>query len=224
MANRNFANSRVYSGHVMPVELEVSIPIGASGAVGTIAGAYISSVTLLATGMYQIQLQDNYAGYYMGSHQFISPVTGSALAIDSVSAALTVGAAYQITTVGTNTDAAWRAIGVPAGVAIAVGVPFVALATGSGATGTGRVKAVAAGAGIDKVELIGNPNTTLAPVSATGAGALGGIITIQCLQAQIGAATTQGTALQYAAANPASGSTLNLRFLLSNSSVTIGGN
>lgn len=224
MANRNFANSRVYSGHVMPVEIDVSIPIGSSGAVGTIAGAYISSVTKMATGMYQIKLQDNYSGYYFGGYQFISPVTGSALAIDSVSAALTVGAAYQVTTVGNNTDAAWRAVGVPAGVTIAVGVGFIALATGSGASGTGRVKAIATGSGIDKVELISDPNYTIAPMSTTGAGALGTLITLQTLQAQIGSATTQGTALQYAVASPADGSTLKLKFLLSNSSVTIGGN
>jgi hypothetical protein len=173
--------------------------------------------------MYQIQMQDNYSGYYLGASQFISPVTGSALAIDSVSSALSVGAAYQITVVGANTDAAWRAIGVPAGVTIAVGVPFVAIATGSGASGAGRVKAVAAGSGINKIELIGNPNTTIAPFSSVGAGQLGAIVTIQTLVAQIGAATTQGSALQYAAADPANGSTLKLSFLMSDSSVLIGG-
>lgn len=202
----------------MPVELDVSIPVGASGAVGTTTGAYISSVTKLATGLYQIKLQDNYSGYYMGSAQLQSPVTGSALAINSVAAALTVGQPYQITVVGTNTDAAWRAIGVPAGVTIAVGVSFVATATGSGAVGTGRVKLVAAGSGIDKIELIGSPMMSPSPAISVG-----GVLIIQTLQAQIGAATTQGTALQYALASPADGSVMRLRFLLSNSSVTVGG-
>lgn len=223
MASRNYANSRIYSGHVMPVQIDLSIPIGASGAVGTVAGAYVKSVTRLALGMYQIQLQDNYNGYYRGDFQFISPVTGGALAINSASAVLVVGKAYRISVVGTNTDAAWRAVGVPVGVTIAVGVSFVALATGSGAVGTGRVQLVDNGSGIDKIELIGNPNLTSAPISPIGAGSLGAIITIQCLQAQVGAATTQGSALQYAAANPASGCTLLLSMLLSNSSVTIGG-
>lgn len=219
MANRNFASAgKVYSGHVMPVEIDLSIPIGATGAVGTITGAYINSVTRLNTGLYQIKLQDNYNGYYMGSVQFQSPTTGSALAIDSSSAALTVGKPYQISVVGTNTDAAWRAIGVPAGVAIAVGVGFVATATGSGSTGTGRVLAVALGSGIDKVELIAAPSMAPAPGISVGA-----VIILQTLQAQQSGTTTAGTALQYALANPVSGCVMKIRMLLSNSSVTVGG-
>lgn len=257
----------------MPVQLDVSIPIGATGAVGTIAGPYVASVTRINTGMYQIQMQDNYSGYYLGGYQFISPVTGSDIAIDSVTAGLTAGKPYRITIVGANTDAAWRAIGVPAGVTIAVGVSFVAIATGSGASGAGRVKLVAAGSGIDKIELIGNPNSTIAPISAIGAGSLGAIASIQCLAGSIvmGAYTPTGTistgvipvaagtagdavtnnagvlnstggedvslnaqtftgaaasltgTFSYAAADPASGSTLKLSFLFSNSSVIIGG-
>lgn len=206
----------------MPVLLDVSIPIGASGAVGTIVGPYVSSVTKLATGMYKIQMADSYSGYYIGGAQFISPVTGSALLIDASSAALSVGSAYQITVVGDATAAQWTALGVPTGVTPAVGVAFVALATGNGATSTARVKLMAAGSGIDKIELLANPNTSIAPATAT-LGVLGTIVMIQTLQAQIGAATTQGTALQYAPASPADGSTLKLSFLLSNSSVLIGG-
>jgi len=205
----------------MPVLLDVSVPIGASGAVGTIAGPYISSVTRLAAGLYQIQLQDSYSGYYMGGAQFISPTTGSALQIDSGSAALTAGAAYQITTVGDATAAQWAALGVPAGVTPAVGVSFVALVTGSGASSTARVKAVG-DSGIAKIELLSNPNLMLDPQVAN-APSPGGIIQIQTLQAQMPSATTQGTPVQYAAADPASGSILKLFLMLSNSSVLIGG-
>lgn len=213
----------MFTGHVMPVLLDVTIPIGATGAVGTIKGPYIKAVTRLAAGKYQIQMQDNYSGYYVGSSQFISPTTGSALAIDATSAALTVGSVYRISVIGDNPDASYRAIGVPTGVTIDIGVSFVATATGSGVAGTGRVLLVATGSGIDKVELIGDPNTTIDPMSPIGGGQLGAIVTIQCLQAQVGAATTQGSALQYAAADPANGSTLKLSILLSNSSVLIGG-
>lgn len=223
MANRNFANSRIYTGHVMPVLLDVSVPIGSTGAVGTITGPYISSVTRLNVGLYQIKMQNNYSGYYVGSHQFISPVTGSALAIDAISAALVVGQPYQITTLGNATAAQWTALGVPTGVTPAVGVGFVALATGNGATSTSRVKIMAAGSGIDKVELICNPNTTKAPMGANTTGELGALVTIQCLQAQQSGTTTIGTPLQYALADPANGSTLKIKLLLSNSSVQIGG-
>lgn len=222
MANRNFANSRIYTGHVMPILIDLSIPIAASGAVGTIKGPYVSAVTRLAKGLYQVQLQDNYSGYYIGSYQMISPVTGSALAIDSVSAALSVGQPYQITTLGDASAAQWTALGVPAGVTPAVGVSFVALVTGSGASSTARVKLVAPGSSIDKVELVADPNTSIAPMIANS-GAAGAIILIQTLQAQQSGTTTQGTALQYVLADPANGCTLKLSMLLSNSSVLIGG-
>ncbi len=180
MANRNWANSRIYTGHVQPVMLDVSIPIGASGAVGTITGPYISSVTKLATGLYQIKMQDNYSGYYCGSAQIISPTSGSDLLISSVAANLTVGQPYRITILGTASAAQWAAVGVPAGVTPAVGVSFVALATGDGGVVTSRVKLVAPGSNIAKIELIGNPNSTIAPVVPT-VGATGALVTFQTL-------------------------------------------
>ena len=207
----------------MPVLLDVSIPIGATGAVGTITGPYISSVTRLAAGIYQIQLQDNYNSYYFGSAQAISPVKGSAIKVDASDAALSVGTAYQITVLGDATAADWTALGVPAGVTPAVGVAFVALATGAGTASVSRVKAIG-DSGISRIELLANPNLSIAPESSVAyQGALGAIIMVQCLQAQIGSATTQGSALQYAPADPVSGSTLKISMMLSNSSVLIGG-
>lgn len=63
--------------------------------------------------------------------------------------------------------------------------------------------------GISKIEMISQS------VSTAG----GGTVIIQCLQAQVPASTTQGTAIQYAAADPASGSALNFDLMLNNSSV-----
>lgn len=48
----------------------------------------------------------------------------------------------------------------------------------------------------------------------------GGTIVIQCSQAQVPASTVQGTAIQYAAADPASGEELDLVVYLKNSSAT----
>lgn len=213
MANRNWANSRIYTGHVMPVLLDISVPIGATGAVGTIKGPYIKAVTRLNVGLYQIQMSDNFNKFYNATATFQSPATGSATDPHT----LTVGQPYQISTVG-NTD--WTTAGVPTGVTPAIGVGFVLAA--QPATGTGRAKLVTE-SGIAKVEIVGNSNLTNAPIASNGSGAQGAIILIQTLQAQMPSATTQGTAIQYALTDPTSGSTLLLKVLLGNSSVTIGG-
>lgn len=242
MAQRNFANSRIYTGHVMPVLLDVSIPIGASGAVGTIAGPYIKAVTKLATGTYQIQMSDNYSGYYLGEAQMISPAIGSDLSIRAADTALTIGKSYVITILGGATAADWAALGVPTGVTAAVGVAFVALATGAGTDAVAKVKLVG-DSGIAKVELVGNPNNTIAPMGAATTGALGAIALVQCMgpvltmNSYTPAGTNDGGTppiftgtpavltgtVTYAAANPVNGSVLKLSFLLSNSSILIGG-
>lgn len=272
MANRNFANSRMYTGHVMPVLLDVSIPIGSTGAVGTIAGPYIKAVTRLGVGTYQVQMQDNYSGYYLGQSQFISPVSGSDLSIRAADTALTIGKTYVITILGAATAANWTTLGVPTGVTAAVGVAFVALATGAGTNAVSKVKLLG-DSGIAKVELCSNPNTSIAPVGANTSGAQGAIVLLQCmgpsitvgaytpigtisrgnipvatgtagdavtnnagtlnstggqdltvdLQTFTGSAASLTATLAYIPVDPASGSTLKLSFMFSNSSVLIGG-
>ncbi len=59
MANRYFTQF-FYTPHKMPVLLDCNIVIGATGAVGTVKGPGISSVTRLAVGTYQIKLQDKF--------------------------------------------------------------------------------------------------------------------------------------------------------------------
>jgi hypothetical protein len=48
------SGGKIFSMHKDPVMLDVTIPIGASGAVGTIKGACIKSVTRLSAGKYKI--------------------------------------------------------------------------------------------------------------------------------------------------------------------------
>lgn len=201
MANRNFANSRMYTGHVMPVLLDGSAVIGSSGAVGTVKGPYIKSVTHLATGLYQIQMQDNYNRYLGGYSGFVSPASGSA--IDPASG--TVGLPYIIISVG-NSD--WTTAGVPAGVTPAPGVGFVLAA--APASGTGTVKAVIS-SGIASVEVIGDSNLTSAPMGPNTVGALGAIILLACYNGS-GALT-----------DPAPGSVLGFASEMSNSSILIQG-
>lgn len=202
MANRNWASQKLFQMHVMPVMLDCNIAIGATGAVGTVNGAGIDSVTRLSAGTYLIKLDDNYSKLFQMDAMVSSPETGSSVADGS----FVTGTTYEIVTLGTTT---WS--DVAAGVTPAVGVAFVA--TSAGGAGTGTAKAVGV-SGINAVELVGNPNLTLSPNPLVSQG---GYVMVQCLAPTSSSVTTQ------VATDPASGSTLYLRFYLSNSSVVISG-
>jgi hypothetical protein len=98
----------------------------------------------------------------------------------------------------------WQGVGLPKGLTPTVGQTFVAANTGAGAS-TGTV--IAAGvSGITSVEVIGDPNTTLASGPMLGSSYPGGWIMIQFLGAT-GASTT--TLIPKA---PADGSVVGLSF------------
>lgn len=178
MANRNYIGKFMYTGHAMPVQIDVTWDIGATGAVtaGTIKGAYVSSVTRLNTGIYQVKLNDNYQYLYQMRAALAGPASGSTVNAGS----FITNTVYQITTVG-NTD--WHAIGLPTGITAAVGVLFKASGAGSG---TG-VAAVPVTTGIDEIQLLGNPQLMLNPSTANK----GALINIGCFGTT---ATTTGTA------------------------------
>lgn len=208
MANRNFPARNLYNSHVMPCLVDMQIAIGATGAPTLSSAPFVKSVTRLAAGTYQIQLQDNYAALLGMDANAISPVSGAATDPHSVS----LNTLVQITTVG-NTN--WASAGLSSSITPAVGVTFF-LTADPGAGTTGRVKTIGS-SGVSSIELCGAMMNSNAP--SQGAGNNGAFIVIQCQQAQIGAATTQGSALQYAAADPANGSTLQIALYLNNSSV-----
>lgn len=132
-----------------------------------------------------------------------SPVAGA----DVAATALSVGVVYQITAMGTTTQANWVTSGVPSGVTAAVGVVFKAAATSAG-TGTAKILGVS---GIETSEVIGNHINMLnsQPYSAN----LGGYVDFQTLAATNASTTT------LIATDPASGSKMHIRILVSNSKV-----
>lgn len=225
-ANRNFANSRIYTGHVMPVLLDCNFVVDSTNGNGlgirSLKGPYVQSVYMHtsatpaagnpnpASGTIVVQLQDGYSRSYSGLHAFVSPVSGSAIKIDN--SAMTAGVAYIITTLGDATAAKWHAIGVPAGVTPAVGVSFIAATNGgAGNVLTSRVMATAAtGSGIASIETVGDPNLSIAPLPSAAQG-YGASFILECRD--------------YAGAKaaPADGTVISLAFLLSNSSITING-
>lgn len=198
MANRRFTQF-FYTPHAMPVLIDCNVAIGATGAVGTLKGPGVASITRQSQGIYLIRLQDNYNKCFNVQASFEAPVTGS----DVPDGSFSVGTTYIITAVGT-TD--WTAAGLPAGLTAAVGMSFKAATIGG--AGTGTAKAVGS-SGIFAVEMVGDPNLEIAPT--VPAGTVGGYLTVKCLNAS-GAAT-----------DPASGSKMHLMIYLSNSSVQVQG-
>lgn len=222
MANRNFANSRMYTGHVMPVLLDCNFVVDATNGNGlgirSLKGPYVQAVYMHtsaspaagspapAAGIIVVQLQDGYTRSYGGGYSIISPAGSSQI----ISSGLTAGLAYIITVLGDATAADWLALGVPAGVVPAVGVSFIAAAVGAGASASARVAPpAAAGSAIMSIETVGDPNLSISPMPS--AQSFGAQIILECRD-KTGAL-----------AAPAAGSVIALEFLLGNSSVMIGG-
>lgn len=77
MANRNWANGgKIMSMHVGPVLNNVNITIGATGAVASFIGTVVKSVVRTGTGLYTINLVDNYNASLFASGSMQSPVSG----------------------------------------------------------------------------------------------------------------------------------------------------
>jgi hypothetical protein len=222
MANRNFANSRMYTGHVMPVMLDCNFVVDSANGNGlgirSLKGPYIEAVYMHtsatpdptspnpAAGIIMVKLADPYSRNYGGFSGAVSPVTGSEISIGGTSV-MTVGQPYVITTVGNATQAQLEAAGLPSGVTAAVGMPMIAKSTGlADGSITTKVKAVS-NSGIVRIEEIGDSSLSV----AQKVNGKGGYLILQCLDKN------------GAVAAPADGTVLSLKVYLSNSSVLIQG-
>lgn len=223
MANRWF--TQFYGSlHKKPVQLDCNFVVDSTNGNGlgirSLKGPGIANVYMHtsatpavgnpnpASGYIFVNFQDNFYRYFFGTAGFVSPLTGAAINI-STGSSLTVGVPYVITSLGTTTTAQWNAVGVPVGIIPVVGVSFIAKATSG--VGTGQVKAVGT-SGIDTIEVVGDPNTTITSQAATVAGiSSGAYMILQCL----------GPSGVLAA--PANGSVVGLSFFMSNSSILVQG-
>jgi hypothetical protein len=183
---------------VMPVLINCSIEIDSAEPNGTknLKGGLVQSIKKQATGVYAIQLQDNYNKVYNVLSSIQCPSTGS-----TIVTSVTAGQVCVIKTLGNTTQAQWEAMGLPVGITAAIGAAFAASAAG---VGTGTVAAPVTSA-VDSIEVIGLPNSSISSVPLGNA---------QILIRTSNAGT---------AANIADGSILNLSIILSNSSVLIAG-
>ena len=222
MANRNYLSNKLYQFEAYPVLLSCNFVVDSTNGNGlglrSLKGAGVNHVFMHTTttpgvvkgitnpnpanGVIQVQLQDNYNRYLLGSWGTVSPLSGS-----SVTSVVRY-TAYTIVSVGTTTLAQWQSAGLPQGLTPTVGQTFIAIKTGA-LGGTGAVQVVkTTGSGIDSIEVMGDPNTTLTVQKSPENG--GGIIVLNCFTNQ-------------AVTAPADGTVIGLQFYLSNSSVTVQG-
>ena len=157
-----------------------------------------------SVGVIVVQLQDNYNRMLKGFKAIVSPPSGSPLT------ATTAGVPSIIVSLGSASLAQWRAVGLPAGVAPAVGVSFVPTASAT-IGGSAAIEITAAvGSGVTTIETVGDPNLSIAPDLTKNQG-FGAQFILQ--------------ARGYGGSNviPADGSVISLAFLLNNSGVTTQG-
>ena len=158
----------------------------------------LSSGTTLKTSGYQAPSPA------AGTLTFVSGSGAStALAYSAAVSGLATGFTFAQTTSDTNLQD-WNAVGLPAGMTPAVGQGFVAKATGAGGS-TGLVIAPGV-SGITSVEVIGDPNLTLAPQPQGGTPHSGGWILVQFL------ADTSASVTTKIPAAPTNGSVVGMSF------------
>ena len=168
MANRNFPNGKsIYIPHVKPVLIDCNFIVDSTNGNGlgqrSLKGSYVSNVYMNTSasaapgnpnpeaGIIYVQLDDNYNNYLGGFAGFSGPLSGS-----TITTGLVVGNPYVIVSLGASTQAQWQAAGLPSTITAAVGASFIAAATSI--AGGGAVQApLSTGAGIDHMELIGDP-------------------------------------------------------------------
>lgn len=174
-----------------------------TGSANGIASVYMhTSATAAAgnpnplAGYIVVNFNSNYFNYLGGFSGQVSPLSGTPLT------STTNHHAVVIVSLGTATLAQWQAAGLPIGVVPSVGVAFIAKATGT-IGGSAAVEEIATTmSGIDHIEVVGDPSTTLNP---QGSGtALQGQMILAC-------------SFEGAVTAPADGTVIGLTFYLSNS-------
>ena len=143
----------------------------------------LSSGTTLKTSGYQAPSPAT------GTLTFVSGSGAStALTYSAAVSGLATGFTFALTVSDTNLQD-WQGVGLPAGIIPAANQSFVAIATGSGGS-TGTVYAPSV-SGINSIEVIGDPNTSLAggPIGGPSAHP-GGWILVQFLGATSASVTT----------------------------------
>lgn len=165
-------------GPAVPITFTVTSASATAGAIYTDGSGHLYNVAVtLASGT---TLKTTGVGSPIGAT--LTKVSGTGDATITFSSAVTgwaTGFAFVLTVSDTNLQD-WQAVGLPKGLAPAVGQSFIAKATGAGAsTGTVKVPGVS---GISSIEVIGDPNLSFGPMPMGGSPNVGGWILVQFLK------------------------------------------
>jgi hypothetical protein len=207
MANDRY-NQFLYTKEPMLTMLTASMIVGTTGAVASFGGKNVQSIVRLVQGVYQVKFSQGFPAIVSyDSHVYGGP-TGSTVA----AGAFATGTLYQITTLGTTTQAQWVAAGVDPDYTAVVGTPFVATSAG---VGSGTVTAIGS-SGIQQVEVARVATSMLAnltPSLKRGGLTSGASLIFRTIGATSSSVTTP------IAIDPASGSAIGLKVWFRNSSI-----
>jgi Ice-binding-like len=218
-ATINSGTAGVFNGNII-AEASITDSLGGTvnGSLIALTGAVtLSAATLsnaqsggstMGSGLIVVTLNDNYNRYFSEVDCDVrSP-------LNTPSASITAGQAYSVQSLGTTTPAQWQAAGFllnqMTNVINGVGYPQINAAFIAASTQTipgAPTVASTLWSGIDHIEVVGDPNKTIAPNFQQGIGAQ---IIMQCYAAGAPAA-------------PVDGSVVSLMFYLSDSSILIQG-
>lgn len=178
-------------GPAVPITFTITSGSATAGSVWTDGLGHLYTVTTTISS--QTTLQTTGIGVPgnngVGTLTFVSGSGAStALAFSAAVAGLATGFTFALTVSDTNLQD-WNGVGLPKGLTPTVGQAFVATTTGAGAS-TGLVIAPGV-SGITSLEVIGDPNQTLAPMPQGGSPNSGGWVLVQFLADTSASVTTK---------------------------------
>lgn len=134
--------------------------------------------------------------------------------------AIATGFTFAVTKFKTNNQN-WANVGLPSGVLPSLGASFVATATGDsvGGASSGLVK-VPGVSGISSIEVVGDPNQSLAPVPLGGSANVGGWLLVQFMAPTVSTGAFVSPMVPTA---PAAGSVVGMSFYVEAGSILIAG-
>ncbi len=181
-------------GPPVPITFTISSGSATAGSVWTDGSGHLYTVS--ATISSQTTLHTTGVGAPVGGTlTFVSGSGAStALSFSAAVAGFATGFTFALTVNDFNL-LDWQGVGLPKGLTPTIGQAFIAKATGFGKS-TGQVH-LSGNSTIASVEVIGDPNTTMAPQPQGGSAYVGGWILVQLLKASTTAVTSTLTMDSY---------------------------
>lgn len=199
----------------------VAISSGAAAtAITTALSAVITALPSTASGVYSFTASGGGGATLTCISTVNAPLPGAPA--DSTVVALQTGFTFASTIYNSNLFC-WQGVGLPKGITPAVGAAFIATTTGVSTHGGSTGTAIAAGvSGIQCVEVIGDPNASLASVPQGGSPNTGGWILVQFLAPSITTVTSAFEAPMIPTA-PADGTVVGMTFYVEAGSMIVAG-